>query len=295
MIYNDLFKEYIDIKSPLQSPREILNKYNRHKNHIQPIIGNIELSNIKYKDCQKIVNEVIYTKELSHKTAKNVIAVVKAVLNYAIKNEYIEKNVANFTEIPNFDNKYDLQITKQQIKDLIDNIISFENSLYSDIFVVALHGRRKTEILSLQWFQIDFSTKTYFIPPQKNKSRKYDVHTMTNLMYERLYQRYLDSKQYGLNRDSDYVFISPHTGTYLKDVKRPFKKLKHLSGVDRFRFHDFRHLLCSYTLNNKKLPIEHISQALGHSSIEVTQKYLTKDSNISCDVVSSMLCDFGIN
>ena len=42
------------------------------------------------------------------------------------------------------------------------------------------------------------------------------------------------------------------------------------------------------------MPIEHISQALGHSSIEVTQKYITKDSQISKNVCETLLKDFGV-
>jgi len=304
MLYNELFNEYMSIKGILQSSSEQLNKRNRHRNHIAPIIGHLKLKKIKYKDCQHIVNNVIYFQNLAPKTAKNILAVVKTVLNYAVRNEYIKKNVSNYVEIPNFDNKYNIDLSPIQIKTLINNILTFENPLYRDIFIFALHGRRKSEILSLQWGQIDLESQLYIIPPQKNKSRKFDVHSMTPLLHSLLKKRYIDglklldssislTKNFeSLVKDSDYVFISSQTGTRLKDVKRPFQKLKKLSGISRFRFHDFRHLLATYTLNNKKLPIEHISQALGHSSIEVTQKYLTKDPNISANVVNSMLEDF---
>lgn len=292
MTYNQLFKEYLEIKSPLQSDHETVNKKNRHANHISPVIGKLELEDIKYKHCQEIVNNAIYVKDLSPKTAKNILAVIKTVLTYAVRNEYIEKNVSDFVDLPKFDNKYNIEITTEQIKSLVDNILDFENEFYRDIFIVALHGRRKSEVLSMQWYQVDFDTKIYHIPPQKNKARKYDIHAMTPLLYNTLQKRYLEAKNNGLNKDSDYVFISEKTGTRLQDIKRPFQKLKDLSGISRFRFHDFRHLLATYTLNNKKLPIEHISQALGHSSIEVTQKYLTKDPIISANVVNSMLEDF---
>jgi integrase len=271
MIYNDLFLEYIDLKGNLQTPYEVTNKVSRHENHISPVIGNMELKDIKYKDCQKVINNMIYLKELAPKTAKNVLAVMVTVLNYAIKNDYIEKNVAHFVDLPKFDNRYRLSLNDDQISSLINEILVFEPQ-YRAIFIFALHGRRKSEILSMQWYQIDFSSRVYHVPPQKNKSRKYDIHEMTQLLFNELYLIYLESKKIDLVKDKDYVFINPNTLTRYQDLKRPFNRLKNKAGIDKFRFHDFRHLLCSYTINSKKENIEHVSQALGHSSIEVTQK-----------------------
>lgn len=296
MTYNQLFDEYIELKRHLQSPHEILNKINRHEKHIMPLIGSLNLEDIKYKHCQQIVNNMMFDLELAPKTAKNVLAVVKTVFNYALKNEYIEKNYALFVEIPKFDNKYNIDLSTEQIKSLFDNIFNFENELYKDIFIVAMHGRRKNEVLSMQWYQIDLDLKVYHIPPQKNKSRKHDVHAMTDLQYDVFKNRYEKAKEIGMSKEIDYVFISPQTNTRLKDVRRPFQKLKKLSGVSKFRFHDFRHLLATHVLNNKKFPIEHISQALGHSSIEVTQKYITKDAQISKNVCDALINDFvGVN
>lgn len=86
-----LFKEYLEIASPLQSNKEVINKKNRYDNHIKSFIGHLELSDIKYKDCQKIVNEAIFTKELSPKTAKYQCYSTNC-FNYAIRNEYTDKN-----------------------------------------------------------------------------------------------------------------------------------------------------------------------------------------------------------
>lgn len=293
MNFNSLFLEYIEIISPLHSNKELINKKSRYENHIKSFIGNLELQDIKYKDCQKIVNEAIYTKELSPKTAKNINAIVQTVLNYAIRNEYTEKNPAEKVTIPKYDNKYNIDLDPGQIQDLITAIFLFPNPTHRDIFIFALHGRRKSEILSMQWSQIDFALNLYHIPPSKNKARKHDIHSMTETLRGILALRFQEAK---MNKDfslDDYVFVSSQTNTMFADFRKPFYKLKALAKIgDSFRFHDFRHLLATYTINQKGSNIEHVSYALGHSSIEVTQKYITKDSNISAVIVNQLLEDF---
>lgn len=289
--FHNLFMEYIEMFKGIQSDSEIANKLNRYKNHIQPIFRGMNIEDIKFKHCQDVCNSIIKVKELSPKTAKNVNAVIQAVYNYAIKNDYTEKNPASHTIIPKFDNKYNIELNTQQIKDLVQEILDFDNPTYRLIFIFALHGRRKSEILKMQYFQIDMETLTYSIPAQKNKSRKHDVHEMTPLLYAELLQ-YLKFKQN--IKQQDYLFVNENTNNYFKDIKRPFNKLKQLAGISKMRFHDFRHLLGTESIK-KGVPIEHISQALGHSSIEVTQRYITKDSSISNKVVTSLLDTFSPN
>jgi integrase len=291
MTFEQLFLEYIELSEFMQSNHEIINKKNRYENHIKLFLSTKDIQEIKYKDVQLLLNTLIHKKELSVKTAKNVLSIVQVCFNYAIKNDYIDKNPCTNLIYPKYDNKYDINVSKDDIKSLIDSIFAFENQDYKDIFLVALHGRRKNEILTMQWSQIDLDLKIYNIPPQKNKARKYDYHKMTEELYMMFSRRYNEAKKIGFVRQSDFVFTNPNTLTRYKDVSRPFKKLKAFAGIKKMRFHDFRHILGTYAIA-KKVPIEHISQALGHSSIEVTQKYITRDSSISKNVIDSFLSDF---
>lgn len=227
MIFDYLFNEYIEMFDDIHSKSEIINKKNRYKNHIKDYIGHLHLEEIKFKHCQEIVNNIIKVKELSPKTAKNVNAIVQTIFNYAIKNDYTEKNPAQYTIIPKFDNKYNISLKQNQIKSLIDEILNFDNSIYKLIFIFALHGRRKSEILKMQWYQIDFALKVYSIPAQKNKARKHDVHEMTPLLYHNLKSHYDNEiKSRDKVLEKDYIFINENTNTYFKDLRRPFNKLK---------------------------------------------------------------------
>ena len=291
MTFQELFLEYIELNEMIQSNHEIKNKKNRYDNHIKLVLGSKHIQEIKYKDVQLLLNNLIHVKELSVKTAKNILGIVQVCFNYAIRNDYIDKNPCQYLIYPKYNNKYDINVSKNDIKSLIDSIFEFENETMKDIFLVALHGRRKNEILSLQWNQIDLDLKIYNIPPQKNKSRKNDYHKMTEELYQMFLRRYNEASKIGFEKRLDFVFINPNTLTRYQDISKSFNKLKISAGIKKMRFHDFRHILGTYAIA-KKVPIEHISQALGHSSIGVTQKYITRDSGISKDVLDVFFSDF---
>jgi integrase len=291
---NSVFKEYMQITATNQSNQEVRTKLSRYKLHIEPILGHKSIKFLKYKDCQKVINHALEVKELTPKTAKNIKALLQAVLNFAVKNEYIDKNVANFVEIPSFDNKVSMLLELHEIRTLIDTILNIDNPIYKLIFLFALHGRRKSEILNMQWYQIDFLNQEYKIPAQKNKSKKSDVHKMTGLLYTHLKEFYNSSFTHEIDLNQ-YLFLNPQTQKPYTDIRRYFLSLKENCGILKpFRFHDFRHLLATVLINQCKLPIETVSYALGHSSIEVTQRYITKNSNLSKESVNDFLSFIGV-
>lgn len=291
MTLANLFIEFLDVYEKKQSLHEIKNKKNRFVNHINPVLGNMLISDIKFKDCQKLANSLIYDKELNPKTAKNILMIVSACFNFAIKNDYVSKNPVKFVDFGNVNNKYDLEINSNDIARLFENIFNFTPGVHRDIFILALHGRRKSEILSFQWFQVDLVNQIYFIPANKSKNHKLESFKMTNTLFSMFKKRFIESKKIGLNKKDDFVFVNERSLTRYFDISKPFIKLKKLSKIKKFRFHDFRHLLAT-TAINKKVPIEFISQTLGHSSIEVTQKYITKNNEISKTVCDVFLSDF---
>jgi integrase len=291
---NSMFKEYMNMTSSTQSNQEIRTKLSRYKLHVEPLIGQRSIKSLKYKDCQRVINNALEVKELSPKTAKNIKALLQALFNYCVKNEYIDKNVASFVEIPAFDNKVSMLLELDEIKILIDAILQIENDIYRLIFLFALHGRRRAEIFSMQWYQIDFLNQEYKIPAQKNKSKKSDTHKMTGLLYNEL-KAFFD-KSFDNKMDLDkYLFLNPQTDKPYTDIRRYFLTLKEKNGILKpFRFHDFRHLLATVLINQCKVPIETVSYTLGHSSIEITQRYVTKNSNLSKDSVNDFLAFVGI-
>ncbi|RLA83629.1 MAG: hypothetical protein DRG78_03845 [Epsilonproteobacteria bacterium] len=279
--FNDVFNEYITISKRLQSPKEIKTKLSINSNHLH-ILSYLNIESIKYTDCQKVINKAL-DKGLKPKTAKNIKAVIQVVFNFAIKQQYTDNNPATLIEIPKFDNKQYLKINKLQASELFKNILLFENKVIRDIMLFGFHARRLSECLTLQWYQVNLEDGFYTLPAQKNKSKKHLEFSMNDILLKMFKDRYkfaLDNDQFSKD---DYVFINQNTKTKYSSISKSFKRLKINSNipVEDFRFHDFRHLFGTYAINELNKTIEEVSHTLGHSGIEVTQMYVTKDKNTS--------------
>ena len=77
-----------------------------------------------------------------------------------------------------------------------------------------------------------------------------------------------------------HVFLNPRTGFRFTDIRKAWHRLLDRNELPHIRLHDIRHLVGTYLVNELNTPIEHVSHLLGHSSIQVTQRYVNpKPSN----------------
>jgi integrase len=287
LTFDELFNEYCNIMQHTMTSHTLRTKQSYYKTHFGHKYGHIIITDFKFKDAQLFANELI-NKGLQPKTVKNIIDIFKVLYKYAIMNEYCEKNPFSFVQIPQFDNRIYFSFTEDEIKRFINAIINYPETLYRGIFIFLLHGRRLNEVLSLTWDMVDFENKVYYIPPKINKAKKYMQYQMTELLFDTLKNQEEMKKIYCST--SPYVFPSPVTCRKLKDIRKQFKKLLRLAQIDKkMRIHDIRHLVASYSINYLGLSIEEVSYTLGHTSIEITQRYVNPRAEISARVVNKII------
>lgn len=77
--------------------------------------------------------------------------------------------------------------------------------------------------------------------------------------------------QEGLRR-GDYLFISPITGRRFNNINKSWRGLIQEAKIKHFRFHDIRHTFAS-KLVMRGVDLYTVKELLGHSSIEMTQRY----------------------
>jgi integrase len=71
---------------------------------------------------------------------------------------------------------------------------------------------------------------------------------------------------------SDLVFPSPKTGKRLDNITTAWRNVMKDAGIQNFRFHDTRHDFAS-KLVMKSVDLYSVQRLLGHTSIEMTQRY----------------------
>ena len=105
---------------------------------------------------------------------------------------------------------------------------------------------------------------------------------MTDLLYSTLYNR---ARNYGRN---GYVFLNPTTNKPYNDIRKVWRRILNDADIEHMRLHDIRHMIGFYLVNILKVPLEEVAFILGHSSSEVTSRYVNIKSEVSRDVLEAM-------
>lgn len=139
------------------------------------------------------------------------------------------------------------------------------------IFVVALEtGLRKSDLLNLQWGQVNLGDGS--IRVRMKKTKKWAVAPISQLC-----RAALDECR-GRSVVSRYVFVTDD-GTRVPEisVRRAFLRAKRIAGITRrFRFHDLRHS-AACALASAGVSLQVIQKILGHTSIKMTERYVRVD------------------
>ena len=262
--------------------------------HVLPKFGNKYVQSIDLLDCQKAVNE--WSEHFA--SAKYPKGIAQQVFDYAMLLGYIKENPMRKVRLPKrasdlskLDNYYNLD----ELKFFFECLKDYNNPKMSMFFrLLAFTGARKSEVLALQWSDIDFIGKTINItktvsldesekaiittPKTKKSVRKISIDDQTLL---ELRQWKTTQSQYYLMRGvnifgpDQFLFTTKENGIYLPTLVNEWlyyleKKypLKHIT------LHGFRHTHCSL-LFEMGTPLEEVQERLGHTDIKTTMNIYT--------------------
>lgn len=281
MTFLDLWNEYnsyLLIKLKKQSYRKINSNF---KLHVLPFFKDYKLKDIKPKVYLEWMN-LIKEKGFKNSYNANLHATLTGILNYAVKFEYINTNVAS--KIGGFSKK------KNEIKNVdfwtLDEYKQFisvvDDTLYKLLFnTLFFTGLRIGECLALNWNDFKYNyldinktiskekdkNNNYIINPPKTptSNRKVMIDNELIELFNKLHE--IQSKMNSFN-DSWFIFggVKPLTQTTVTRRKNVYcVKAK----VKKIRLHDFRHSHATLLIS-RNVPITVISQRLGHSDTNMT-------------------------
>jgi len=124
-------------------------------------------------------------------------------------------------------------------------------------------GCRKSEILGLEWGQIDFQQRQ--IRVERTKSGRDRFIPINSVLFS-----VLESLQ-AVDGQSEYVFLGPD-GKAMRDIKTSFKTACRQAGIEGMRIHDLRHTAASRMVE-AGIDLPTVSKILGHASITTTMRY----------------------
>lgn len=246
-------------KAWTQKKKRIYNLY------IKPTLGKKRIKKIREMDIQAILSKM-NERGLSPRTRKGVLEVLNPLFRFALKNKYLKENPATgiTVKIPS------QKRIVMEATNLLKRIFAGINELYHDapfyraLYLFALSGRRKSEILNLKWENIEFERRIYWLETSKNGEAQ--SYKLPDYLIEPL-QAIKDDR-------TGLVFKSPITGGRLSNIDRQTRRLKEYLGMKEFSIHYLRNVLVS-ALAEQGIPASILSGVLGHRDITTINKYLT--------------------
>jgi integrase len=157
----------------------------------------------------------------------------------------------------------------------------------ASLVLLALHtGMRRGELFKLKWPDVDFRQRHIRLKAVNTKSNK-TRYAYLNDVTDKLLREWRKGQENVLNIDG-LVFPNPVTGKPLTTIKRAWKTVVTNAQLQDFRLHDCRHDFASQ-LVTKGVPLYTVAELLGHSGVEITQRYAHLAPQHKADAVS-LLC-----
>lgn len=250
------------------------------------------LDKIKDVDIQKLTLPLLQNliNELSKKYKKATLTITKAVitqlLDYAVKLNYLDKNVAKYITIPRYEaekvNPQEKFYNKEELMEFL-HFVEYNYNLETLLIfrLLAYTGARKGEIHALTYADIDFKKGTLDI----NKTASYDkngkfcinstktetsnrVISLDRGTIELLKKYRLKSNTFNID---NRLFKGTHNHYFNDILKRVYKQFPHLKQI---KIHGFRHTHASL-LFESGASVKDVQERLGHSDIKTTMNIYT--------------------
>ena len=151
---DELFKEYLVLRKNSLSKTYIYANEKNYNKYLKNRIDNMNSKDVTTAKVQQIINEILDSGK-APQTAKAIKEIVvefyKFLPEIGIQN--IE-NICRSIKIPKFDNTRNIELTDEQTKNLFKALFTYEDIKIRTIVIWLLQGRRKSEVLNMQWDNI---------------------------------------------------------------------------------------------------------------------------------------------
>ncbi len=276
--------------------------------YIIPKLGEIYTQQLTVSDLEQYYAYLMNDCGLSANTVKHHHANIHKALKVAKKNKEVMTNVADDVELPKVDIYEHKVYTSEQLHTLFSLVKG--KDLFIPVIIGAYTGLRRSEVVGLQWEDIDFKERIIhvkhakirprkkflkYIKPKhgemtqdgnllkktKNKTSTRDV-PISEVLYEVLWKWRIEQKglRFKLGKDAiynDFVCTMLEDGREMKPdlITQSFHNLLVKNNLPIIRFHDLRGTLATLLIENDE-NIKYVSELLGHYDTRTTERYYAK-------------------
>ena len=287
MVASSLFENVLDSwleKTKVRIKESSYAKYyNLINKHIKPSLGEYSLSEIRNTVINAFIRDKLKNGKLSEKTVKDIIAVIKSVLQFAKDEGWLSDAVINI-DIPRERVKEMRVLTKDEQASLEKYLCIDINESKLGVLVCMYTGLRIGEICSLKWSDISLNENTLTVSRTMQRMQTFDNGSLSktkvlvtnpksacssrtiplpDCLIDKLRQFCPSvSNAYLLTSDTER-YIEPRT------YQNRFKSYVQASGIRNANFHSMRHTFATRCVE-VGFEIKSLSQILGHANVNIT-------------------------
>lgn len=209
------------------------------------------------------------------------LASLSVCFSYAIHDlGWMEENPVLKVRKPSLSNERVRFLSADERKQLLKACNNSDCKYLYPIVILALStGARKSEILNLQWKDIDFEKRLMKLEVTKNKERRsvYLAEEAFGLLKE----------LYKVRRINSNLLFPRDDGKKNFEIKKYWYKALEEARLENFRFHDLRHTTASYLAMEHATSLE-IAHVLGHKQFKMVKRYAHLSENHTAGVLERM-------
>jgi integrase len=252
------------------------------------IIGDALLSDTtpsKITECRdKLLKEIGHRgKKRSPSTVKRYMAALSHVFSIAVSDwEWVDDSPMRKVTKPKEPRGRVRYLDSDERERLLAACKKNKDSfLYSVVILALSTGGRRSEIMNLNWSDIDLSRKNPIAILHKTKNGERRVLPLTNHTLEII-------KNLSKVRRLDTTLLFPdESGKKPVGIRSAWDKAIKEAKIKDFRFHDLRHSAASY-LAMSGATLSEIAEVLGHKTLEMVKRYSHLTEQHTIGVVSRM-------
>ncbi len=298
-VYKEWYQAYINTVSESTWNRTA----GMFDNHILPALGKYRIRTITINQVQRAVNKWFKVASYNYKRWYNYTV---SVFEFAIKQGYIQKNVAKMATLPKRRPRVGDAPENFWDKDQLETFFSYldiekEPEKFTLFRVLAFCGVRRGECLALTWDDVNFTENTLRVnktltqgergkqiiqsPKTKNSRRTIELDPITiNYLkhWKAVQKRKYFMLGYNTLQPKQLIFANNKNG--YKSLNTPAKWLKPIIADHNLKpitIHGFRHSHCS-ALFSAGASIKEVQLRLGHADVATTlniYSHVTKNQN----------------
>jgi site-specific recombinase XerD len=265
--FSDFIEQFLEYSSGVHSPKTQRTNATAFKEFLR-VEGNRPLHSVGIREIEHFLS--VKKMEASEWTARKYYGSLASAFEKAVQWNYLESNL--FRKVPKPQGREMLPafLNESEFRIFLSCI---EDKDFREMCVTALlTGLRLSELLSLQWNDIDFTSKVILVRNTvtfTTKTRKNRIVPMSEELF-----RLLKDRKEAIRFECEVVFHNKNGGKLIDtSVSQKFKKYIRLSKLnDKLHFHSLRHSFAS-ALVTSGVSLYAVQKLLGHSTSKTTEIY----------------------